>query len=141
METKSEGGICLNDMGTFFAVHPGDILREELKSRGIKQVDFARKIGMEPSHLSALIHGARNVTVAIADRLEHGLGIPASFWMNLQTTYNLDKKRLREQVPVLAEPESPVYGAKRTVQVRFPEKDFTLFQELCSRLGWEWNER
>ena len=81
METKDDGYVVINER-TCFAVHPGEILQAELKERKIKQKDFARSIGMQPSHLSALIHGVRSVTPAIAAKLEKGLGIPASLWNN-----------------------------------------------------------
>ena len=58
-------------------VHPGEILKEELRERSLAQKDFAGQIGMQPTHLSALIHGKRNITTDIARRLEEGLGIPA----------------------------------------------------------------
>ena len=61
------------------------------------QKDFARSIGMQPSHLSSLIHGTRSITPAIAAKLEKGLGISATFWINLQNNYNLDVKRIKER--------------------------------------------
>ncbi len=74
------------------ATHPGSVLKKELKARGIKQKDFAEAIGMPASNLSALIKGNRNVTVAIAIKLEEALGIPFQNWMNLQNRYHYIKK-------------------------------------------------
>ena len=95
METRDEDSIILNDNQTHYMIHPGEILREELKERGIKQKDLAKGIGMEPPHLSALIHGNRNITAAIAAKLESVLNIPASVWLNLQNQYNVGKSRMR----------------------------------------------
>lgn len=86
METRNE------NITPFRAVHPGGILKEELEARGIKQKDFAGQIGMQPTHLNALIKGKRNISPDVADRLERELGIPASFWMSLQSSYELDCK-------------------------------------------------
>ena len=96
METKKGDAIVLNELNDLYSVHPGEILQEELKERHIKQKDFAAAIGMEAPHLSALIHGRRNITSAIAGRLQEALGIPASVWINLQNRYNLDKARQTE---------------------------------------------
>ena len=82
-----------NDIRPFKPVHPGSILREELKERGIKQKDFAQSIGMRPTHLNALLHGARRITPQLAIRLEKALNIPAQSWMNLQDNYTLDTMR------------------------------------------------
>ncbi len=70
------------------ATHPGTILQKELKARGIKQKDFAETIGMAAPNLSELVNGKRNVTEAIAMKLELALGIPFQNWMNLQNRYN-----------------------------------------------------
>lgn len=83
METK-------NDLVPAKAVHPGEILGEELKERGIKQKDFAAEIGVLPSHLNELIKGKRNVTKNIAIKLEKALDVPFLFWMNLQNSYDYD---------------------------------------------------
>lgn len=81
-----------------FPVHPGSILKEELKARGIRQNVFAAAIGMQPTHLNALLQGGRNITAQLALRLETALKIPAATWMNLQENYNLDRIRTSELV-------------------------------------------
>ena len=80
-----------NDRVTGYrAVHPGEILNEELKERGIKQKELAARIGILPSHLNELIKGKRSFTVAIATALEKELGIPYDSWMRLQYGYEHD---------------------------------------------------
>lgn len=109
----------------FKAVHPGNILKEELISRGIRQKDFAEKIGMQPTHLSALLNGKRNISVEIAAKLEKELDIPASFWMSLQDRYELDKKEIAKRE---TQPE--------TFTVTIPAHDHNLFRDLIRRMGW-----
>jgi addiction module HigA family antidote len=79
----------------YMAIHPGSILRAELKERGISHKKFAEKIGMQTTHLSELINGKRAISEAVADKLEEALGIPSLDWMNLQNQYNYDVKRLQ----------------------------------------------
>ena len=149
METNDKDSVILNDVLPVYAVHPGSILAEELKERGIKQKDFAKAIGMEPPHLSALIHGKRNVTPAIAYRLESGLGISASIWLNLQNKYNLHKEQevksrktiivdgyagMRGSLASLREPE-PI-GVGTEVKIILPESDLPLLYSLANRMGW-----
>ena len=69
------------------AVHPGEILHEELQARGIRQKDFAMQIGVRPSHLNELIDGKRNMSEGLAMKLEEHLGIPSRVWKNLQSGY------------------------------------------------------
>ena len=150
MGTRNENMTVINDVTPFAPVHPGSILGEELKARGISQKEFAKTIGLQATHLSALIHGARNITPAVAAKLESGLeGIPAEMWLRLQDQYNVDvqRKRLRpstlvsgysaNKTPamVLAEPDSTPAG-KLQVRITIPCSDKELLFSLASRFGW-----
>lgn len=69
------------------AIHPGEVLREELKERGIKQKDFAAMIGVQATHLNAFIKGKRNMNAELALKLESSLGISCETWLSLHTSY------------------------------------------------------
>ena len=78
-------------------IHPGEILREELKERGIKQKDFAQAIGWQATHLSEFINGKRNLNEDLAMRLESHLGIPFKTWMSLHNGYIYECKTLEKR--------------------------------------------
>lgn len=107
------------------AVHPGGILKEELKIRGISQKEFAKRIDMQPSHLSAMLNGKRNISADVAARLERELGIAATFWMSLQNSYELDKKEIAKR-----------NNKPETFTVTVPAHDKNLFRDLVHRFGW-----
>lgn len=90
--------VTRNDTRPFHPQHPGFILKAELKERGIKQKDFAEQVGLRASHLSSLLHGARNISPQLAKRIESILHIPARVWLNLQDNFNLDTLRTSELV-------------------------------------------
>lgn len=73
--------------------HPGEVLREEIESRGITQTRLAQEIGVKVSLLNELINGKRDFTIEYALMLEAALGIDADFWVNMQTRYNKAKVR------------------------------------------------
>lgn len=79
------------------AVHPGEILREELRERGIKQKDFATMIGVQATHLNEFIHGKRNMNEDFAMKLEKQLGIPFDTWMKLHNGYICDCKAIESK--------------------------------------------
>lgn len=79
------------------AIHPGEILREELKERGIKQKDFAQTIGWQATHLNEFIKGKRNLNEDLAMRLESHLGIPFKTWMSLHSGYIYECKTLEKK--------------------------------------------
>lgn len=151
METRNEREHLVNDTPSAFPVHPGHILGEELKERGISQKEFARRIGMQPSHLSALIHGMRNFTPAVAAKVESGLeGISADFWMRMQKSYIRDIQRIKGNTShlvsgygynhstpalVLNDPGAS-YGGRCHFTLTIPAEDEALLNSLAVRLGW-----
>lgn len=81
---------------TDIALHPGDVLSNELEAREIKKMIFAEQIGMKPGHLSELLHGKRHVSAATAIKLEKLLDIPAEYWLRVQVYYDLFVERNKE---------------------------------------------
>lgn len=77
-----------NNLTPFEPTHPGEILREEIESRGISQSRLAQEIGIKVSLLNELINGKRDFTIEYALLLEASLGIEADFWINLQNSFN-----------------------------------------------------
>lgn len=72
--------------------HPGEILLKEfLQPAGITQTAMARQLGWTTTRLNELIKGKRGVTAAAALDLADVLGTSPKLWMNLQTTYDLDR--------------------------------------------------
>jgi len=97
-------------------VPPGEGIKEELKSRGISQKEFAKTIGMQPSHLNELIKGKLTITENLAMKLESALGIPANYWLTLQANYDYDlaaeKYGFATSCGVLNEPVGATYGGE-----------------------------
>lgn len=77
-----------NEAPVRMAIHPGTILKEELRERKIKQRELSEQMGMQPSHLSEIVRGKRPMTKTVADKLEAVLGIPSIDWMRLQLAYD-----------------------------------------------------
>ena len=83
---------------TFITVHPGEILREELDARGVKQKEFAATIGMPAPVLNDLVNGKRSVTPDIAILLEAALGKDAASWLRLQAERDLEVARKKDDL-------------------------------------------
>ncbi len=71
------------------AVHPGDILKDELEELGITPTAFARQIAVPPNRVSQIIAGKRSITGDTALRFGHWFGTDPQFWINLQAQYDL----------------------------------------------------
>jgi addiction module HigA family antidote len=71
------------------AVHPGEILKDELDGLGVTPTEFARQIDVPPNRVSQIIAGKRGVTGDTALRLGHWFGTEPQFWLNLQSAYEI----------------------------------------------------
>lgn len=114
-----------NNLTPFVATHPGEMIRDELKERGMTQKQLAAESSIKPSVLNETINGKRSVSLNVALALEKTLGISADIWMNLQTQYDLDMANIAERG-----------NQRETVSVTIPVRDRNLLQELVRKFGW-----
>ena len=75
--------------------HPGKTLAEELAARGMTTAELAEKIGRPVGAVDEIVREQAPITASTAWDLEDALGIDAVFWMNMQTSYDLNVERLR----------------------------------------------
>lgn len=113
------------DFTPFVATHPGEMIKDELKERGMTQKQLADETGIKTSVLSETINGKRSVSLNVAVALEKALDIPADVWMNMQTQYDLDKANIAKREDM-----------HETVAVTIPIKDRNLLKELVKKFGW-----
>ena len=77
----------------FEPTHPGEVLKEELEARSITQKKFAQMLDVHYTFLNNIVKGKRPISTDMALMLESALGIEATFWINLQTRYNMQLAR------------------------------------------------
>lgn len=65
------------------------LLEEFLEPLGISQSAFAVRLGVSFPRLNEIVRGKRSVTPDTALRLAKVLGMPAEFWLGLQTDWDL----------------------------------------------------
>ncbi len=71
------------------AIHPGEVLADELEEIGISPTELARQLSVPANRISQIIKGKRAITGDTALRLGHWLGMSPQFWLNLQSAYDL----------------------------------------------------
>jgi len=70
-------------------IHPGRILKRELKSRNVSANSLALALRVPSGRISQILNQKRGISAETALRLSRYLGNSAQFWMNLQTQYEL----------------------------------------------------
>ena len=69
--------------------HPGDVIKEEIQSRGISQKQLAKMISVPYTQLNEILNGKRLVSVDFALLIEAALGINPELLINMQNRYNM----------------------------------------------------
>lgn len=79
------------------AIHPSELIKDEIKARGMQKKELAERLGIKASNFSRLLSGKGSITSSIALRLEQALDIPAEYWMGLQLSYERDVKLISQR--------------------------------------------
>jgi len=70
-------------------IHPGEHLREELKTLQMSAAELSRQLGVPTNRVTGILNGRRSITGDTALRLAHFFGTTPEFWLNLQSLYEV----------------------------------------------------
>ena len=82
-----------NELQSFRPYHPGELLKEELECREIKQKELAKKFGLSYTMFNEVLNGKRPVSIEFALLMEVALGINTDLLVKMQTDYNMQTAR------------------------------------------------
>jgi addiction module HigA family antidote len=71
------------------AIHPGEILADELAEIGVSPTALARQLKVPPNRITQIIQGKRSITGDTALRLAHWFQTSPEFWLNLQSAHDI----------------------------------------------------
>jgi addiction module HigA family antidote len=78
-------------------IHPGEILALEwLEPLGISATELANDLGVPRQRLNEVVRGRRAISADTALRLARWSGMRASFWLGLQSRYDLELAEWKE---------------------------------------------
>ena len=78
-----------NNLTPYEPTHPGEVLKEEIESRGVSQRKLAKEMGISYSLLNEVLNCKRPVLTEYALLLEAALGIEAEMLIKMQARYNM----------------------------------------------------
>lgn len=97
MEAKKTG------ISRELVIHPGETISDVLEERGITQMELAIQTGVSPAYVCNVISGKKGISARFAFALEYALGVPKSFWLNLQADYEAELWELNENQTITEE--------------------------------------
>ncbi|MCF2604574.1 HigA family addiction module antidote protein [Parabacteroides distasonis] len=79
-------------MGNFICqrpIHPGELIKEELDYRNVRQNKLAEQMGISYKVLNDILNCRRPLTTSTAMLFEAALGVNARLLMRMQLDYNM----------------------------------------------------
>jgi len=101
-------------------IHPGEMLREEfLVPMGLSSNALAMAIGVPATRIGEIVNERRGISADTALRLGRYFHMSAEFWMNLQSSYDLESARFMTNMKAIESirpaPLDPKTGALKAV--------------------------
>lgn len=87
----------------FHEIHPGAILKEELRACGLSAAAFALKLRVPPQRVQEIVAGKRAITPETALRIGTAFGTGARLWLAMQQAYDLRKVEIALGAKIRAE--------------------------------------
>lgn len=104
-------------------IHPGETIADILAERNLSQAELAARTGVSPAYVSSVISGKKDISSKFAMALEYALGVPKTFWLNLQANYDAELLELNEENTV-TESEKKTYTVLHEVIKWLKEVNF-----------------
>ena len=105
------------------AISPGSTILEMIAAKGMSQAALAERMKRPPNKVNEMIHGRRAISEETAMELELVLGLPASFWLDLERNYQLTQRRLAANGRLQAEAEDlKKFPLRKMIQHGWVEK-------------------
>jgi len=76
------------------AIHPGEILKDELDELKLSANALAKALAVPTNRITAILNEQRGITADTALRLATFFGTSPDFWMSLQSSYDVKKARV-----------------------------------------------
>jgi addiction module HigA family antidote len=82
----------LPEISKIKGIHPGAILKRELKARGMKSNELADLVDEYTQTISAILNERRGINTGLSIKLGQQLGIDLDYFMYLQASYDVQKE-------------------------------------------------
>lgn len=118
---------------------PGETLQETIVALGMSQAGLAERTGRSKKMINEIVKGKAPITAKMSLELETVLGVPASFWNNLERHYREALARIEEQNSLQAQVEwlksIPVKDMVKWGWVKWSKDKVQQLQEVLKYFG------
>lgn len=127
----------LPEISRIKGIHPGVILKRELKISGMKSQELAELVGEHKQTLSAILHGRRNINPGLSIKLGKELGVSADYFMLLQASYDVEneikQRQLRKRTPDLRKIRKTLFWDTHFNELDWEQKKSAIIKRIFER--------
>jgi len=125
----------MEDLLKYKGIHPGIVLKRELKKRSIKQRPFAMSIQEHPQTLNAITNGKRNLNIPLALKIEKKLDLEEGTLALLQTYYeiNREKSKMHLRSPNISLLRKSLFWDTNMDQIDWQKQSKAVIQRVFER--------
>jgi addiction module HigA family antidote len=117
-------------------IHPGAVLRREIKRRGIKNIELANAINEHPQTLNAIAKARRGINAKLSVKLGEYFNIAPEYFMYLQAAYEVGEIQLSEikdNNPILGKYRKAIFWDTRIESLDFQKHKRFIIQRVLER--------
>lgn len=119
------------------AIPPGATVLEMLAAKGMTQAELAERMKRPANKVNEILRGKRAITEETALELELVLGLPANFWLDLESNYQLTQRRLSGEGKLQEEAETlKKFPLREMIKLGWLEKAPTPAEQARKALGF-----
>jgi addiction module HigA family antidote len=104
-------------------IHPGAILKRELKVQGMKSSELAKSVNEYKQTISAILNEKRSINPGLSIKLAKQFGVESDYFMYIQASYDI-------QIALQKDTEKRTPNLNKIRKILFWDTDFNL-------LDWE----
>lgn len=115
-------------------IHPGAVLKRELKKRNLKSIELAKSIDEFPQTINAITKERRGINPKLSIKLGDYFGIEKDYFMLLQASYevmNLIKKE--NQNPLVGKVRESIFWDVNFTKIDFVKNRRFIIQRILER--------
>lgn len=122
-----------------YVTRPGEVLESHLEARGMTKAEFANRCGRPLKTISEIVHGKAAITPETAIQFERVLGVSATLWLALESTYRLALADRAEQASLARflpwTEQFPIKELQRRGAIEDPASETDLVRKLLGFFG------
>ena len=117
-------------------MHPGAILKRELKNRGIKSIDLANRIKEHPQTINAITKERRGINAKLSFKLGEYFNIPNDYFMILQAIFEVDsykKSEIKKFNPLIGKFRASIFWDTKIESIDYIQNKRFVIQRILER--------